>query len=54
MFYGALAVVSADNLGSLLLSGFKESCTANRCCRHCLATRGCAKLQVLKSYLQLY
>ena len=26
-FYGTLAVVSADNLGSLALGGFKESCT---------------------------
>ena len=31
-FYGTLAVVSADNLGSLALGGFKESCTAYRCC----------------------
>ncbi len=33
VYYGALAVVSADNLGSLALGGFKESCTASRCSR---------------------
>lgn len=45
-FYGTLAVVSADNLGSLALGGFKESCTAYRCCRHCMATQETAKTQV--------
>lgn len=30
--------MSADNLGSLALGGFKESCTATRMCRHCMAT----------------
>ena len=28
VMFGALTVVSADNLGSLLLGGFKESCSA--------------------------
>lgn len=37
--YGTLAVVSADNLGSLALGGFKESCTALKMCRHCMATK---------------
>ena len=36
--YGTLAVISADNLGSLAC-GFKESCTATKMCRHCMATR---------------
>ena len=39
VLFGTLAAVSADNLGSLALGGFKESCTAYRCCRHCMATR---------------
>jgi len=46
LYQGAIAVVSADNLGSLALGGFKESCTAKRCCRHCLATRETTKLKV--------
>ena len=37
--YGTIAAVSADNLGSLLLGGFKESCTAYKLCRHCMATK---------------
>lgn len=32
---GALVSVSADNLGSHLIGGFKGSCTAARPCRHC-------------------
>ena len=46
LFYGALAVVSADNLGSLALGGFKESCSAERMCRHCMATGDTARKQV--------
>ena len=46
MFYGTLAVVSADNLASLLMGGFKESCTATRCCRHCLAVQETARTLV--------
>ena len=38
VYHGSLALVSADNLGSLALGGFKESCTANCMCRQCLAT----------------
>jgi len=30
----------------LALGGFKESCTANRMCRHCMATKGTAQTQV--------
>ena len=37
--YSTLAVVSADNLGSLILGGFKESCSAIKMCRHCMATK---------------
>ena len=37
--FGALAIVSADNLGSLALGGFKESCSALKMCRHCMATK---------------
>ena len=38
VLYGTVAAVSADNLGSLALGGFKESSLAHRCCRQCLAT----------------
>ena len=44
--YGTIAVVSADNLGSLLLGGFKESCSAIRMCRHCMATKEESSSQV--------
>jgi len=37
--FGTLATVSADNLGSLALGGFKESCSATKMCRHCMATK---------------
>jgi len=36
---GALAVISADNLGSLALGGFKESCSALKMCRHCMTSK---------------
>lgn len=45
-FYGSLSVISADNLGSLALGGFKESCSAYRCCRHCMATQEESKTKV--------
>ena len=48
--HGALAAVSADNLGSLALGGFKESCTAYRCCRHCMATLDMARSKVHNFY----
>lgn len=44
--FGSLAGVSADNLASLSLGGFKESCTAHRMCRHCMATLDRAKTKV--------
>lgn len=50
-YYGALAIVSGDNLGSLALGGFKESCTATHPCRQCMATREAAKTQVCIQFL---
>ena len=44
--YGALAVVSADNLGSLALGGFKGSCSAIRMCRQCMTTKEESQKQV--------
>ena len=49
LYFGALCAVSADNLASLAslaLGGFKESCTAYRMCRQCMATRDSAKTKV--------
>lgn len=46
VLYGTVCVVSADNLGSLALGGFKESCTATRCCRHCMTNQSDAKSKV--------
>lgn len=34
--HGTLVTVSADNLGSHCIGGFKGSCTALRPCRHCM------------------
>ena len=34
-----MCAVSADNLASLAMGGFKESCSALRLCRHCMTTR---------------
>ena len=48
--YGTIAVVSADNLGSLALGGFKESCSAIRMCRHCMATKENSKKEVMGTY----
>ena len=39
VMHDTVAVVSADHLGSLLLSGFKESRSSLRMCRHCMATK---------------
>ena len=36
--YGTLTVVSADNLASNALGGFKEGSRAHRYCRQCLGT----------------
>ena len=44
--YGAPAVVSADNLGSLGLEGFKGSCSALRMCRQCMTTKAESQKQV--------
>jgi len=44
--FGTLAIVSADNLGSLALGGFKESYTSLKMCRHCMAEKGDAQTQV--------
>ena len=44
--FGIVAAVSADNLGSLALGGFKESSSAYRPCRHCMATREESKNKV--------
>ena len=38
LYFGTLCVVSADNLGSCALGGFKEGSTAYQGCRHCMAT----------------
>ena len=51
VYHGTVGVVSADNLGSLALGGFKESCSANRMCRHCLATKATAQLADVKVYV---
>ena len=51
MVYGGIAVVSADNLGSLALGGFKESCTALKMCRYCMTTRAESQKQVFKTIL---
>lgn len=46
--YRTIAAVSADNLGSLALGGFKESCNAFRCCRQCMTTQETFKLKVIE------
>ena len=46
LYFGALCAVSADNLTSLALGGFKQRCTAYRMCRQCMATRDSAKTKV--------
>ena len=46
MYGGTLAIVSGDNLGSLALGGFKESCSALKICRHCVATKDESQKQV--------
>lgn len=42
----AVVAVAADNLGSNALGGFKESCSAMRPCRQCLATQEEARCKV--------
>ena len=41
-------MISADNLGSLALGGFKGSCTALKMCRHCMSTKEQSQKQVNK------
>jgi len=36
VMFGTIAAISADNLGSLALGGFKESCSVYRICRPAL------------------
>ena len=50
VMYGTVAIVSADNLGSLALGGFKESCSSLRMCRHCMATKEDSKNKVINAY----
>jgi len=46
VMFGTIAAISADNLGSLALGGFKESCSTYWICRHCMATREESKSNV--------
>ena len=46
MIYGTIAILSADNLGSLAVGGFKESCSALKMCRHCMASKDDSQKQV--------
>ena len=39
MYYGALALVSADNPASSAIGGFKEGSSALRPCRQCLGSK---------------
>ena len=54
MVYGGLAIVSADNLGSLALGGFKESCTALKMCRHCMTTKAESQNKAFKLHIKQY
>jgi len=49
--YGTIAVVSSDNLASLALGGFKESCSATKMCRHCMTTKEESQVKVKLFYL---
>ena len=46
IMFGTIAAISVDNLGSLALGGFKESCSVYRICRHCMGTREESKSNV--------
>lgn len=39
VLYGTITTISADNPASCALGGFKESTSAYRLCRQCMATR---------------
>ena len=54
VFCGTVAAVSADNLGSLALGGFKESCSALRFCRHCMTTHEDSKKMFLENQFTLW
>ena len=45
-FYGSVATISGDNPGSSAVTGFKESSSAFRLCRQCMATRDNFHLKV--------
>ena len=51
--YGTVCLISADNLASNLLGGFKEGSTAHRGCRHCLATPPEMSTTFVESSLEL-
>ena len=46
IYYGAIAVVSADNPASNSLGGFKESVAAYRDCRQCKTNDSNAQVEV--------
>ena len=50
---GTLCLVSADNLASNAMGGFKEGSTANRGCRHCFATPDQLKSVFDERFLEL-
>jgi len=45
-FHGTIATLSGDNPGSSAVTGFKESGSAFRLCRQCMATRDNFHLKV--------
>ena len=45
-FFGSVVTVSADNLGSHAIGGFKEGFRALRPCRQCLTTNDEFRLKV--------
>lgn len=53
LFYGTVALCSADNPAANALGGFKESASAYRHCRQCLGTAEETKTEV-HSYIHVY
>ena len=47
LLFGTIAAVSGNNLGSLAIGGFKESCSSYRLYRECMATPNSARTQVV-------
>lgn len=45
-FSGTIVSICGDNPGSSAVAGFKESSSAFRPCRHCMATKDEMKLKV--------